>query len=73
MREVDVPEAPGLEPVEVDIERHRGVRITGRVIDKATGIPLVARLHYLPFLSNEYAQNTPEFGTPGTADGFQAR
>ncbi|HUY90176.1 MAG TPA: carboxypeptidase regulatory-like domain-containing protein [Pirellulales bacterium] len=74
MRDVDVPESRGLESIEVDIELHRGVWITGRVTDRATGEPLVAWLHYWPFLSNEYARQTPEFGTPpGSADGYENR
>ncbi|HVX59815.1 MAG TPA: M56 family metallopeptidase [Pirellulales bacterium] len=73
MREFKVPESRGLEPVELDIELHRGVWISGRVTDKATGEPLIARLHYLPFRSNEYAQKTPEFGELGRGHGFQDR
>ncbi|HVC97549.1 MAG TPA: carboxypeptidase regulatory-like domain-containing protein, partial [Pirellulales bacterium] len=73
MREVKIPDLPGLEPVSVDIDLHRGVWITGRVTDKTTGEPLAARLHYLPFLSNEFARATPEFGPSGRAHGFQQR
>ena len=73
MRDVKVPELRGLEPVDVDIELHRGIWITGRITDLRTGEPLIARLHYLPFRSNEYAQKTPEFAKTGSADGFQDR
>ncbi len=73
MREFKVLESRGLEPVELDIELHRGVWITGRVTDKSTGEPLMARLYYLPFRTNEYAQQTPEFGEMGRGHGFQDR
>ncbi|HEX7378076.1 MAG TPA: hypothetical protein VF278_13230 [Pirellulales bacterium] len=73
MRDFKVPESRGLAPVELDIELHRGVWITGRVTDLRSGAPIVARLHYLPFLSNDFARQTPEFGEPGSADGFQDR
>ena len=62
MREATVPDTPGLEPAHVDVELHRGVVITGRVTDALTGEPVpMARLLYLPFLSNEYARALPEF------------
>ena len=73
MRNVDVPNPVGLGPVNVDIELHRGVVIRGRVTDKKTGKGVVARLHYLPFLDNEFAQATPEFDEHGNANGFQTR
>ncbi|HUY32355.1 MAG TPA: M56 family metallopeptidase [Pirellulales bacterium] len=73
MREIKVPESLGLEPVQVDIELHRGIWITGRITDRSTDKPLIARVHYLPFRSNEYAQKTPEFGARHSAEGFQTR
>ena len=73
MREMDVPNPVGLGPVTVDIDLHRGVMIRGRITDKKTGEPVVARLHYLPFLENEFAQATPEFDEHGNTDGFQTR
>jgi len=58
----DVPDPPGIEPVEFDIEMHRGVWVTGRVIDKATGrgVPS-ALMHYVPFPDNKRAAELPEF------------
>jgi len=74
MREVDVPDPVGLGPAKMEIELHRGIWITGRVTDKATGKPIPGvRLHYLPFRSNEYAQRTPEFDSDGNVDGDQMR
>jgi hypothetical protein len=41
-----VPDGPGLEPVTVDVAIKRGVWITGRVTDQATGRPVPARISY---------------------------
>lgn len=74
MQEAIVPEGDGFEPVTVDIELHRGIWITGRITDKVTGKPVQAYLHYLPFLSNRYAQQlSAEFDRHGNVDGFQRR
>jgi 5-hydroxyisourate hydrolase-like protein (transthyretin family) len=73
MRLVDVPDPPGLGPANVEIEIHRGIWITGRVTDKATGLPAHARLHYLPLRSNEFARELPEFRKGGSVDGDQMR
>ncbi|HWB13652.1 MAG TPA: M56 family metallopeptidase [Pirellulales bacterium] len=73
MQDISVPDASGFEPIELDIELHRGIWITGRVTDKITHEPLVACVTYLPFRSNEFANKTPEFGEQSMADGFQRR
>ena len=63
IRNVPVPDPPGLEPVAMDVELHRGLWITGKVTDRKTGQPVKdVSLHYFPFLENKFAQNTPEFG-----------
>lgn len=70
MREFPVPDPSGLATVTVEIGLHRGIWIEGKVTDKATGEPVPnARLHYLPFLSNTFAQATPEFDAEGNTDG----
>ena len=47
----------------MEVELHRGIWITGKVTDKKTGHPIEGvPLHYIPFLENNFAQNTPEFG-----------
>jgi hypothetical protein len=71
MRDVDVPDPVGLGPVRMEIELHRGIWITGRVTDGATGAPVpTVRMPYIPFLTNEYAQRMPEFPPPhGFVDG----
>lgn len=55
MQEVEVPDPAGMGPVEVEAKLTRGLWITGRVTDKATGEPVYGRLHYLPFLDNANA------------------
>ncbi|MEM9656790.1 MAG: M56 family metallopeptidase, partial [Planctomycetota bacterium] len=65
MREFDVPEQPGIEPVEMELELHRGVWISGQVTDKATGEPVgnprSSFAYYYAYRSNPYAQALPEF------------
>ena len=74
MREVSVPDAPGVGPVSVDVELHRGLWITGKVTDKETGEPVKeARLHYFPFLGNKFVQALPEFDRHGNVNGTQMR
>ena len=74
MRRIPVPDPAGVGPVSMTIELHRGIWITGRVTDKATGegVPGV-RMHYLPFRTNEFVQALPEFDDNGNVDGDQMR
>ncbi|HEX5443655.1 MAG TPA: carboxypeptidase regulatory-like domain-containing protein [Pirellulales bacterium] len=70
MQESLVSDAPTLEPVTVNFDLHRGIWITGRVTDKATGAPVPALVRYFPFLTNEYAQKRlPEFDPDGNVQG----
>ena len=73
MREFDVPDQPGSEPIEMDLKLHRGVWITGRVTDKSSGKPVRARVHYLPYRTNPFAEALPEFDKHGNVDGYQKR
>jgi hypothetical protein len=74
MREIKVADQPGLGPVEVEVDLHQGLWITGTVTDKATGEPLEeAILYYLPLLTNKHAQALPEFDEDGNTDGYQSR
>ncbi len=74
MREAPVGDPPGIGPVPVEIELHRGIMITGKITDKSTGKPVAgARLHYLPFLENAFVQAFPEFDKDENVDGFQTR
>jgi beta-lactamase regulating signal transducer with metallopeptidase domain/protocatechuate 3,4-dioxygenase beta subunit len=66
MREVPVPDPPGVAPVQVDIALHQGIWIEGKVSDKETGSPVPgAWVHYFPFLENTFARATPEFDRNG--------
>jgi len=56
-----VPDSPGLDPVTLDIGLHRGMWVTGRVTDKATGKPVSACVVYFPFRSNKLAAGLHEF------------
>lgn len=60
-RVVEVPDATGLDPVQVDIGLVLGVWIQGRVTDEATGNPVVdARIQYMPTEANETAKQQYE-------------
>jgi 5-hydroxyisourate hydrolase-like protein (transthyretin family) len=74
MRRIQVAVGQGLETIDMTIELHRGIWITGRVTNNVTGEPVSAvRMHYLPYRSNKYAIATPEFDDNGNADGNQTR
>jgi protocatechuate 3,4-dioxygenase beta subunit len=48
-----------------DFDLHRGVWITGKVTNAATGEPVEGtRINFLPYLSNPYVQKLPEFRHP---------
>lgn len=47
-----VPDAPGLQPIAVDVNLKRGVWITGRVADKVTGQPVRSWLQYVVLPDN---------------------
>jgi RNA polymerase sigma factor (sigma-70 family) len=57
-RHVSVANADGLQPLTVNAELARGVHLSGRVVDKATGRTVFADLHYVPLPDN------PFFGKP---------
>jgi len=74
IREYNVPNPPGIEPIVMRIELHRGVWIKGRVTDKRTHEPVAGvRLFYFPFRTNEFAQKLPEYDRNGQPDGYQYR
>jgi RNA polymerase sigma factor (sigma-70 family) len=50
----------GLEPLQVDFELVQGIRIEGRLMDKATGKPIPAgHVIYIPLKGNTFFDNTP--------------
>jgi RNA polymerase sigma factor (sigma-70 family) len=42
----------GLEPITADFELERGIEITGRLTDRATGKPVQGNIHYFPLPDN---------------------
>jgi RNA polymerase sigma factor (sigma-70 family) len=57
--EASVPKSPGKEPVHLDIALDRGVRVTGRILDKDTGKPVRGRVSYFVFDDNPHAKGGP--------------
>jgi RNA polymerase sigma factor (sigma-70 family) len=57
--EVPVGNRPGKEPVHVDIALKRGIRVTGRIIDKETRKPVRGRVGYIAFDDNPHYQADP--------------
>ena len=49
---IQVPASSTAREVACDIELKRGIWVTGRVTDEATGEPIPGRLHYTPFDDN---------------------
>jgi RNA polymerase sigma factor (sigma-70 family) len=72
---LDVADTPGLEPVTVDFDLERGVAITGRLTDQATGKPVRGYLSYIPLADNPNVKNYTELGKPQAlaSDEGQAR
>lgn len=63
----DIADTPGREPLVVDFELERGIEITGRVFDKATGKPLRALISYHARADNPYAKNASALNRKGPA------
>jgi RNA polymerase sigma factor (sigma-70 family) len=53
-----VPDTPGLEPVTVDFALQRGIWVTGRITDKATGKPLASGIEYFGLAGNPHLKDT---------------
>jgi hypothetical protein len=52
-------DAPGLAPIKLDFQLRRGLWITGRVFDKATGQPIHAQIEYGVFADNAFRNDAP--------------
>ena len=73
MRRIEVPDLAGIEPMAMTAKLHRGIWIEGTVVDKETRQPVAGvRMHYLPLLTNRFADELPEFDR-GNVDGQQQR
>src|SRR5206468_2598626 len=53
-RSVTAEATPGTAPVRLDIELARGVVVSGRVIDRATGKGVQAGIRFAPLTENKY-------------------
>jgi beta-lactamase regulating signal transducer with metallopeptidase domain len=72
LHRVDVPDSPGAGPVRVEVGLSRGIWVEGRLTEEGTGKPVPgARLFYIPFLENTFAQAIPEFGKDPNTDGTE--
>jgi len=58
-RSIEVPDSEGLQPVSAEITVTRGVVVTGRVIDEATGKGVLGSIRFAPLPENTF------FGKPG--------
>jgi hypothetical protein len=59
-RRVELQDTPGLGALTADIELVRGLRVRGRVTDKATGLPVArARVDYYPLYPNPHVGKVP--------------
>jgi RNA polymerase sigma factor (sigma-70 family) len=54
MTEVTVGDTQGLAPVETEIKLMRGVLVRFRLVDKATGQPMLGFAHYSPYDDNRF-------------------
>ena len=72
MREVDIPDPDGMAPIRIEVLLTRGVWITGKVVDGATGRPGHGLISYHPHLLNELVQEIDQFKNL-TVDGFRGR
>jgi hypothetical protein len=56
-----VEEERGTGPLRLDIRMKRGVWVTGRIIDKATGKPASGQVDYFVYTDNPHLQDYPNF------------
>jgi hypothetical protein len=60
-----VPDTAGFAPVEVNVELHRGVVVTGRVTDRTTGRPVRADVYFGVLVTNEAIKTIPGLSLAG--------
>ena len=61
IRKMKVDDDPTQSLVTIDVDLDKGIFVTGRVTDKATGQPVCARMSYTTEKSNEHTWDLPEF------------
>jgi RNA polymerase sigma factor (sigma-70 family) len=69
---VQVEDADGYQPTNVDITVRKGVIVTGKVIDRATGQPLPGDVRIFPLSGNPFAKDYPELHGPRWLFGVES-
>src|SRR5262249_14341213 len=65
----NIADTPGFDPITVDFELERGIAISGRVINKATGEPIEAEVSYHALSDNPHLKNVSGLDQESSADG----
>jgi RNA polymerase sigma factor (sigma-70 family) len=65
----NLADTPGLEPLVVNFELDRGIEITGRVFNKATGEPIDAEVTYRALADNSYLKKVSDLDQGFRSDG----
>lgn len=60
----EISDTEGFAPIRHDAELRRGIVVSGRVTDGATGRPVRARVVYCPLANNENFERTPGYAAP---------
>ena len=58
---IEIPDAPGIDPVPLDVGLKRGIVIEGRVTDQKSGEPLKAYVEYNAYRGNPHIAKAPGF------------
>jgi protocatechuate 3,4-dioxygenase beta subunit len=58
-RHVSAPNPDGLQPLVLNVELTRGVLLSGRVVDKASGRNVFADIHFIPLPDNPFVGKPP--------------
>jgi hypothetical protein len=61
-RSFQIPDTEGLQPLSCVIELARGVVVTGRLMDRATGQGLSGEVRFVPLAGNPYFARKPGYG-----------
>jgi hypothetical protein len=73
-RTLSVADGPArLEPLRADVELPRGVIVTGRVLDKATGKGVESLVTFIPLPANPFAKKAPQGLVLNTATDREGR
>jgi hypothetical protein len=62
---MDIPDTPGFEPLVVDFELDRGIELSVRLTDKATGKPVRGSVSYIARADNRHVNDFPSLRYDG--------